>query len=109
MKNVELAQSLAAAMQLRLPGTAGRVARKMRYIDEVAPRFRAQTPGRARAGGLSPGKFPDDANSLQTSHNRTQNLADEIKPESASISVNLRSIRLVGLRRSFAIRLRFFH
>jgi len=27
-------------MQLRLPGTAGRVARKMRYIDEVAPRFR---------------------------------------------------------------------
>ena len=41
MKNVELAQSLAAAMQLRLPGTAGRVARKMRYIDKVAPRFRA--------------------------------------------------------------------
>ena len=32
---------MAAAMQLRLPGTAGRVARKMRYIDEVAPRFRA--------------------------------------------------------------------
>jgi hypothetical protein len=41
MKSVELAQSIAAAMQLRLPGTAGRVARKMRYIDEVAPRFRA--------------------------------------------------------------------
>ena len=27
-------------MQLRLPGTAGRIAHKMRYIDEVAPRFR---------------------------------------------------------------------
>jgi len=35
-----LSQSIAAAMQLRLPGTAGRVAHKMRYIDEVAPRFR---------------------------------------------------------------------
>jgi len=39
--SVTLAQSIAAAMQLRLPGTAGRVAHKMRYIDEVAPRFRA--------------------------------------------------------------------
>lgn len=39
--NITLAQSIAAAMQLRLPGTAGRVARKMRYIDEVAPKFRA--------------------------------------------------------------------
>lgn len=37
---ITLAQSIAAAMQLRLPGTAGRVARKMRYIDEVAPKFR---------------------------------------------------------------------
>ena len=36
-----MAQSIAVAMQLRLPGTAGRVGRKMRYIDEVAPRFRA--------------------------------------------------------------------
>jgi hypothetical protein len=36
-----LSQSIAAAMQLRLPGTAGRVARKMRYIDQVAPRFRS--------------------------------------------------------------------
>jgi len=41
MPDITLAQSIAAAMQLRLPGTAGRVARKMRYIDEVAPRFRA--------------------------------------------------------------------
>jgi len=41
MKSIELAQSIAAAMQLRLPGTAGRVAHKMRYIDEIAPRFRA--------------------------------------------------------------------
>ena len=41
MKSTQLSQSIAAAMQLRLPGTAGRVARKMRYIDEVAPRFRA--------------------------------------------------------------------
>ncbi|MBK8988202.1 MAG: hypothetical protein IPM39_19405 [Chloroflexi bacterium] len=38
--DVRLAQSIAAAMQLRLPGTAGRVGRKMRYIDEVAPHFR---------------------------------------------------------------------
>jgi hypothetical protein len=29
MPSVELAQSIAAAMQLRLPGTAGRVARKI--------------------------------------------------------------------------------
>jgi hypothetical protein len=41
MKSVQLSQSITAAMQLRLPGTAGRVAHKMRYIDEVAPRFRA--------------------------------------------------------------------
>ncbi len=41
MKSTQLSQSIAAAMQLRLPSTAGRVARKMRYIDEVAPRFRA--------------------------------------------------------------------
>jgi len=41
MKSIQLSQSIAAAMQLRLPGTAGRVARKMRYIDKVAPRFRA--------------------------------------------------------------------
>jgi hypothetical protein len=47
MESVELAQSLAAAMQLRLPGTAGRVARKMRYIDEVAPKF--STGGLVRA------------------------------------------------------------
>ncbi len=40
LPGVSLAQSIAAAMQLRLPGTAGRVGRKMRYIDEVAPRLR---------------------------------------------------------------------
>jgi len=44
MQSVELAQSIAAAMQLRLPGTAGRVARKTRCIDEVAPRFRKARP-----------------------------------------------------------------
>lgn len=38
--SITLSQAIAAAMQLRLPGTAGRVAHKMRYIDEVAPRFR---------------------------------------------------------------------
>jgi hypothetical protein len=39
-QSVSLSKSIAAAMQLRLPGTAGRVAHKMRYIDTVAPRFR---------------------------------------------------------------------
>ena len=38
--SITLSQSIAAAMQLRLPGTAGRIAHKMRYIDDVAPRFR---------------------------------------------------------------------
>ena len=42
--SITLSQPIAAAMQLRLPGTAGRVARKMRYIDQVAPRFRAGGP-----------------------------------------------------------------
>jgi hypothetical protein len=40
MKSTHVSQSIAAATQLRLPGATGRVARKMRYMDEVAPRFR---------------------------------------------------------------------
>lgn len=39
MKSIELARSLAAAMSLRLPGTAGKIANKMRYIDSKAPLF----------------------------------------------------------------------
>lgn len=38
--DITLAQSIAAAMQLRLPGTTGRIAAKLRYIDGVAPRLR---------------------------------------------------------------------
>ncbi|MER6050362.1 hypothetical protein ABZ926_11365 [Streptomyces litmocidini] len=39
MKSIELARALAAAMSLRLPGTAGKIANKMRYIDSKAPLF----------------------------------------------------------------------
>jgi hypothetical protein len=39
MKSVELARALAAAMSLRLPGTVGKIANKMRYIDSKAPLF----------------------------------------------------------------------
>jgi hypothetical protein len=39
MKSIELARSLAAAMSLRLPGTVGKIANKMRYIDSKAPLF----------------------------------------------------------------------
>lgn len=39
MKSIELARALAAAMSLRLPGTVGKVANKMRYIDSKAPLF----------------------------------------------------------------------
>ena len=39
MKSIELARALAAAMSLRLPGTVGKIANKMRYIDEKAPLF----------------------------------------------------------------------
>ncbi|SCG59974.1 hypothetical protein [Micromonospora halophytica] len=39
MKSIELARALAAAMSLRLPGTAGKIANKMRYIDAKAPLF----------------------------------------------------------------------
>jgi len=37
MKSIELARALAAAMSLRLPGTVGKIANKMRYIDSKAP------------------------------------------------------------------------
>ncbi|SDD58879.1 hypothetical protein [Actinokineospora iranica] len=39
MKSIELARALAAAMSLRLPGTVGKMANKMRYIDSKAPLF----------------------------------------------------------------------
>lgn len=39
MKSIELARALAAAMSLRLPGTVGKIANKMRYIDLKAPLF----------------------------------------------------------------------
>ncbi len=39
MKSIELARALAAAMSLRLPGTVGKIANKIRYIDSKAPSF----------------------------------------------------------------------
>lgn len=39
MKSIELSRALAAAMSLRLPGTVGKIANKMRYIDAQAPLF----------------------------------------------------------------------
>ena len=39
MKSIELSQALAAAMSLRLPGTVGKIANKVRYIDSKAPLF----------------------------------------------------------------------
>jgi hypothetical protein len=39
MKSIELSKALTAAMGLRLPGTVGKIANKMRYIDSKAPAF----------------------------------------------------------------------
>jgi len=39
MKSIELSRALAAAMSLRLPGTVGKIANKMRYIDAKSPQF----------------------------------------------------------------------
>jgi hypothetical protein len=39
VKSIELARALAAAMSLRLPGTVGKIANKIRYIDSKAPLF----------------------------------------------------------------------
>lgn len=39
MKSIELARALAAAMSLRLPGTVGKIANKIRYIDSKASFF----------------------------------------------------------------------
>ncbi len=39
MKSIELAKEITACMSLRLPGTVGKIANKMRYIDAKAPRF----------------------------------------------------------------------
>ena len=39
MKSVEMSRALTAAMSLRLPGTAGKLANKMRYIDSKGPLF----------------------------------------------------------------------
>ncbi len=40
MKNIQLAQSLAIESQLRLPGSAGRLMKQIRDIEQVAPLFR---------------------------------------------------------------------
>lgn len=39
MESIDMVQSITAAMSLRLPGTVGKIANKMRYIDEKAPLF----------------------------------------------------------------------
>jgi hypothetical protein len=39
MKSIEIAQEITATMSLRLPGTVGKIANKMRYIDKKAPEF----------------------------------------------------------------------
>lgn len=39
MKSIELAKEITATMSLRLPGTVGKIAGKMRYIDAKAPQF----------------------------------------------------------------------
>jgi hypothetical protein len=39
MKSIELSRAPAATMSLRLPGTVGKIANKMRYIDSKAPLF----------------------------------------------------------------------
>ncbi|MDD5367594.1 MAG: hypothetical protein PHQ40_00795 [Anaerolineaceae bacterium] len=40
MEDIQISKALAASMQLRLPGTVGKIASKMRYIDEIAPKLR---------------------------------------------------------------------
>ncbi len=37
MKSIELAKEITATMTLRLPGTVGKIANKMRYVDTKAP------------------------------------------------------------------------
>jgi hypothetical protein len=39
MESVELVKEITATMTLRLPGTVGKIANKMRYIDAKAPQF----------------------------------------------------------------------
>lgn len=39
MESVELVKEITATMTLHLPGTVGKIANKMRYIDAKAPRF----------------------------------------------------------------------
>lgn len=39
MKSTELAKEITASMTLRLPGTVGKIANKMRYIDSTAPKL----------------------------------------------------------------------
>lgn len=39
MKSIELAKEIAAAMSLRMPGTVGKIAHKMRYIEAKASKF----------------------------------------------------------------------
>ena len=53
MKSIELAKEIAAAMSLRMPGTVGKIAHKMRYIEAKTSKF--------TKGGvirpISPGQF----------------------------------------------------
>lgn len=39
MKSIELAKEIAAAMSLRMPGTVGKIANKMRYIEAKSSKF----------------------------------------------------------------------
>ncbi len=53
MKSIELSKEIAAAMSLRMPGTVGKIAHKMRYIEAKAAKF-------TRGGVIHPipaGKF----------------------------------------------------
>jgi len=39
MKSIQMSRALTAAMSLRLPGTVGKIANKIRYIDDIGPMF----------------------------------------------------------------------
>ena len=39
MNSIELSKEIAAAMSLRMPGTVGKIAHKMRYIEAKASKF----------------------------------------------------------------------
>ena len=61
MRSIEMSRALTAAMSLRLPGTVGKIANKMRYIDQKGPLFieggiirkiEVQRPDRIHAVGI---------------------------------------------------------